>query len=128
MLALVPGKLLESFTPLLACLRDTNCFNGHILLLQLLQAPEPPSNSYYKWKLLTPVLYIVFRQLPDFLLSIKRIAKEVYRKERKLFRNYFLTAKQQLRNGTAKVRQPEKHTQRGLYGGSHSNAKARKIF
>ncbi|GAP88233.2 putative cytochrome P450 [Rosellinia necatrix] len=42
------------------------------------------------------------RRLPDFLLPIKRIAKEVHRKERKLFQNCFFSIKQQIRNGTSK--------------------------
>jgi cytochrome P450 len=44
----------------------------------------------------------VLRNLPDFLLPIKKEGKEIHHKEKELFRNYFFTAKKGLHDGTAK--------------------------
>ncbi|KAF2177781.1 cytochrome P450 [Zopfia rhizophila CBS 207.26] len=44
----------------------------------------------------------ILRQLPDFLLPIKREGKKIHQNERDLFRNYYLNTKQGLKNGTAK--------------------------
>jgi hypothetical protein len=52
----------------------------------------------------------VLRNLPDFLLPIKKEGKEIHHKEKELFRNYFFTAKKGLHDGTAKVR-----IQRNIY-------------
>ncbi|KAH7383957.1 putative cytochrome P450 [Pyrenochaeta sp. MPI-SDFR-AT-0127] len=44
----------------------------------------------------------ILRQLPDILLPIKKEGKKIHQNERKLFRNYYLETKEQLKVGRAK--------------------------
>ena len=46
----------------------------------------------------------VLRNLPSFLLPIKKEGREIHRQELKLFRDLYLNAKRGLHQGTAKVR------------------------
>ncbi|RYP12514.1 hypothetical protein DL765_007276 [Monosporascus sp. GIB2] len=44
----------------------------------------------------------ILRKLPDFLLPIKKEAKEMHQRELKLFKDYYFDVKRGLHNGTAK--------------------------
>ncbi|EHK18434.1 uncharacterized protein TRIVIDRAFT_47601 [Trichoderma virens Gv29-8] len=47
-------------------------------------------------------LYPIARILPDFLLPARRLGREYYEREKKLFMKHFLNARQQLNSGTSK--------------------------
>jgi len=44
------------------------------------------------------------RNLPEFLLPIKKYGREIHQREHKLFLGHYLSTKQKLEKGTAKVR------------------------
>lgn len=46
----------------------------------------------------------ILRRLPDFLVPVRVRARKLHERELQLFRGYYLNAKQQLKDGTAKVR------------------------
>lgn len=46
----------------------------------------------------------ILRRLPDFLFPVVGRAQVLHKRELALFRSYYLNAKQQLKDGTAKVR------------------------
>jgi len=45
----------------------------------------------------------VLRKLPEFILPIKKEAREIHERELKLFRGHYLNAKKGFKEGTAKV-------------------------
>lgn len=45
----------------------------------------------------------LLRRLPDFLLPVIREGREIHRRELNLFQDHYLTTKQRLKDGTAKV-------------------------
>ncbi|ORY71931.1 cytochrome P450 [Pseudomassariella vexata] len=47
-------------------------------------------------------VFPVIRRLPDFLLPIKMIGREIHKRERKLFMGHYLNARSQLNEGTSK--------------------------
>ena len=69
-------------------------------------------------------MFPFLRNLPEFLLPIKKYGREIHRREHSLFLGHYLSTKKKLEEGTAKVRNLNLWNNEESADGKHSHAQA----